>query len=97
MVFTKRLENKEKISADVIEEFKEEGIKCQYDVKMEVSVYQDTLKPLPQEVFDYIYSQKKYLKKVRDDILKRFGKKRSRGRRKKSLDSQSSSISNKLK
>ena len=87
----------EKISSDAIEEFKEEGIKCQYDVKMEVSVYQDTLKPLPQEVFDYIYSQKKYLKKVRDDILKRFGKKRSRGRRKKSLDSQSSSISNKLK
>ena len=81
--------NKEKISADVIEEFKEKGIKCQYDVKMEVSVYQDTLKPLPPEIFDFIFSQKKHLKKVRDDILKRFGKKRSRGRRKKSIDSQS--------
>ena len=79
----------EKISSDAIEEFKEEGIKCQYDVKMEISVYQDTLKPLPQEIFDYIDSQKKYLKKVRDDMLKRFGKKRSRGRRKKSIDSQS--------
>ena len=71
------------MSTEEIEEFKQTAEQVKYNVKMEVSVYGDTLKPLPPEIEKTIDEYKSTAIQKRDEILMRHGIKLTRGRPKK--------------
>ena len=71
------------MSTEEIEEFKQTAEQVKYNVKMEVSVYGDTLKPLPPEIEKTIDEYKSIAIQKRDEILMRHGIKLTRGRPKK--------------
>ena len=69
-----------KVDEETVGVFKEKCAPYQNDVKMEISTYKDSLKPLPLEIETYIKEQKRYVKKIYDDILVQLGLKCKRGR-----------------
>lgn len=74
-------ELKEKnVDEETVGLFKGKCAPYQNDVKMEISIYKDSLKPLPPEIETYIKEQKRCVKKIYDDILVQLGLKCKRGR-----------------
>lgn len=72
--------DKKEVDKGTVELFKKKCKPYKEEVKMEISIYKDTLMPLPPEIEPYIKEQKDLVKKMYDDILVQLGLKRKRGR-----------------
>ena len=57
------------LSADVIAQFDDERNSCYNKVKMEISIYQNSGKPIDDELESYIDEQKNYMKNLYDTLL----------------------------
>jgi len=57
------------LSADVIAQFDDEKNSCYNKVKMEISIYQNSGKPIDDELESYIDEQKNYMKNLYDTLL----------------------------
>ena len=56
------------LSADVIAQFDDERNSCYNKVKMEISIYQNSGKPIDDELESYIDEQKNYMKNLYDTL-----------------------------
>ncbi|MBQ5562010.1 MAG: hypothetical protein IIT39_01305 [Clostridia bacterium] len=56
------------LSADVIAQFDDEKNFCYNKVKMEISIYQNSGKPIDDELKNYIEEQKNYMKNLYDNL-----------------------------
>ena len=56
------------LSADVIAQFDDEKNSCYNKVKMEISIYQNSGKPIDDELESYIDEQKNYMKNLYDNL-----------------------------
>ena len=61
------------IDGELLLRYTEEQDRCRYDIQMEISVYQNTNKPIDNDLIAFIEHQKSYLKSISDDILIRLG------------------------
>lgn len=72
--------DKKEVDKGTVVSFKKKCKPYKEEVRMEISIYKDTLMPLPPEIEPYIKEQKDVVKKMYDDILVQLGIKRGRGR-----------------
>ena len=56
------------LSSDVIAQFDDEKNSCYNKVKMEISIYQNSGKPIDDELKNYIEEQKNYMKNLYDNL-----------------------------
>lgn len=75
--YTRQLKHKltlRGISEDVMAVYDAEKSSCLYNVKMQISTYQDCERPIDDELVSFIDEQKKYIKDLYDNLSKQKGK-----------------------